>query len=267
MVMIKEIEVNLSAILLNLNKVVMVDYKYLYKILEHKWYAVKSSTKYKPVYYVMGRINGRTNYLARFIMEIILGRKLKQKEIVDHIDGDPLKNYESNLRAVDARTNAQNRHNERTSEFAGVSMTNKSNSWRAAIHIKDKCKYIGTFERDMVCIAGKLIDVGEIKASMAYLHALKEVNEGKSIEDLTSFLKIPSGCKGVNWNKNEKKWIVRITVEGLRKSLGYFKDKNEAIKIRKNAEFLIKQGIGIDDLIPLLKSKSEPIQQKLAVAK
>jgi len=45
-----------------------------------------------------------------------------------------------------------------------------------------------------------------------------------------------SGTKGVTWHKNNKCWEVRLMLEGKRQCLGCFKDKDEAIKIRKDAE-------------------------------
>ena len=40
-----------------------------------------------------------------------------------------------------------------------------------------------------------------------------------------------SGIDGVYWNKKVNKWHVRIQVEGKRKHLGYFTEKEEARKI------------------------------------
>lgn len=44
------------------------------------------------------------------------------------------------------------------------------------------------------------------------------------------------GCKGVNWHSKERKWNARISVKGKRISLGSFKNLNDAIKARKEAE-------------------------------
>ena len=45
-----------------------------------------------------------------------------------------------------------------------------------------------------------------------------------------------SGYKGVSWNKKSKAWEVSITQNGKRHYLGMYKDKEEAIKVRKEAE-------------------------------
>ncbi len=45
-----------------------------------------------------------------------------------------------------------------------------------------------------------------------------------------------SGVKGVYWDKLSKKWEASIQVNMKKKSLGYFKNKDESIKARKESE-------------------------------
>jgi len=45
-----------------------------------------------------------------------------------------------------------------------------------------------------------------------------------------------SGFKGVSWSKRSKKWEVYITFKGEKKNLGMFKNKQDAINARKEAE-------------------------------
>jgi len=45
-----------------------------------------------------------------------------------------------------------------------------------------------------------------------------------------------SGVIGIVWNKNVNKWIARINVNGVQKSLGYFVNKDDAITARSDAE-------------------------------
>ena len=45
-----------------------------------------------------------------------------------------------------------------------------------------------------------------------------------------------SGVLGVSWCKFRKKWRVQIMVNGKKKHLGYFINKEDAIKARKEAE-------------------------------
>lgn len=45
-----------------------------------------------------------------------------------------------------------------------------------------------------------------------------------------------SGVKGVNWDNNEQRWRVRISVSGKRLSLGSYKNFDDAVQCRKSAE-------------------------------
>ena len=45
-----------------------------------------------------------------------------------------------------------------------------------------------------------------------------------------------SGCVGVYWNTQRNKWYAQITVNKKTISLGYFYNKADAIKARKDAE-------------------------------
>lgn len=49
-----------------------------------------------------------------------------------------------------------------------------------------------------------------------------------------------SGYKGVSWNKNRNKWVSTITKNGKTIYLGLFKDINDAINVRKEAEIEIQ---------------------------
>lgn len=45
-----------------------------------------------------------------------------------------------------------------------------------------------------------------------------------------------SGVSGVHWEKNARKWCVRIRIKGKRVVLGRFESFDEAVKVRKEAE-------------------------------
>ena len=45
-----------------------------------------------------------------------------------------------------------------------------------------------------------------------------------------------SGEKGVYWHKKHSKWQASIHIDGVLKHLGLYNDKNDAIKVRKQAE-------------------------------
>jgi hypothetical protein len=44
-----------------------------------------------------------------------------------------------------------------------------------------------------------------------------------------------SGISGVHWEKNTRKWCVRIRIKGKRVVLGRFESFDEAVKVRKEA--------------------------------
>ena len=45
-----------------------------------------------------------------------------------------------------------------------------------------------------------------------------------------------SGVKGVNWNKSKERWQAYITIDKKYIYLGTFKNKDDAIKARNEAE-------------------------------
>ena len=47
-----------------------------------------------------------------------------------------------------------------------------------------------------------------------------------------------SGVAGVSWNKQRKKWQAYIKLNYIKKNLGYFVNKDDAITARTNAEIL-----------------------------
>ena len=62
--------------------------------------------------------------------------------------------------------------------------------------------------------------------------------EGTSLSLLNSKLSKnnTSGVKGVGWNKKQKKWVARISFQGKNMYLGSYKNKVDAIQVRKEAE-------------------------------
>jgi len=50
-----------------------------------------------------------------------------------------------------------------------------------------------------------------------------------------------SGFKGVHWSKVGKKWLVQLTKDSITYNLGYYKDLQEAAKVRKQAELLFNK--------------------------
>lgn len=50
-----------------------------------------------------------------------------------------------------------------------------------------------------------------------------------------------SGIKGISFNKEINKWYARVFISGKSKVLGYFKEKEDAIKIRIEEENRLKR--------------------------
>lgn len=99
--------------------------------------------------------------------------------------------------------------------------------------------------------------------TILYMHKVISGNLGKSITDHINMNKLDnrksnlrvatttqnvlnrglqknntSGCKGVSWHKKLKLWRVRVKLNGVEKSCGYFKDLESAIKRRKESELI-----------------------------
>lgn len=99
-------------------------------LIDIKWHII-TPNKYNHTKYMITNINGKTVYLHRFIMEKIIGRKLKKGEIIDHINGNGLDNRRENLRIC---TQKQNTYNQ-------VSIKNMSSKYKGVYYRKDAKKY------------------------------------------------------------------------------------------------------------------------------
>lgn len=62
--------------------------------------------------------------------------------------------------------------------------------------------------------------------------------EGTNVKNLTAKISKNniSGIKGVHWDKTRKKWIAQIKFKGKRYYLGRYEKKEDAAKVRKEAE-------------------------------
>ena len=93
------------------------------------------------------------------------------KQVIDHIDGNPLNNRISNLRDVSRSVNGQNRRNAQFGNktgFLGVSFHKQSGKFQAQIQLNGRVKYLGLFP------------TAEL-ARAAYLAAKREIHEGCTI--------------------------------------------------------------------------------------
>lgn len=59
---------------------------------------------------------------------------------------------------------------------------------------------------------------------------LRIISQKDNMKNMELFTNNKSGITGVSYKKANKKWVAQITVNGKKKHLGYFKDKDEAAK-------------------------------------
>lgn len=86
-----------------------------------------------------------TQFMHRVILSRMLNRELSSKELVDHINGNPLDNRRANLRLVTSAQNNLNRaknHNS-TSPYKGVFQPKGTSKWSFQISKGGK-RYCGT---------------------------------------------------------------------------------------------------------------------------
>ena len=93
--------------------------------------------KTKLGYYKVSR--GRTTYkVHRIIVVLLLNEKIKDYDIVDHIDSDPSNNKFNNLQIISQKENIRKR--KRSSKHLGVSWNERDKSYHAYFQ-KDKIRH------------------------------------------------------------------------------------------------------------------------------
>ena len=105
------------------------------RVSKYKWHLARRGNST----YVSGCVDGKQDYLHRFIMNCPKGMQ------VDHRDSDGLNNTRENLRVC---TNAENSRNCRPggNHYKGVYKHSKNGTWVAEICINGIGKYIGSFK-------------------------------------------------------------------------------------------------------------------------
>jgi hypothetical protein len=109
------------------------------KVKGYAWYP--SWNEDGQCFYVMTKVEGKTTYLHRLIMQP------QGKMTVDHINMNPLDNRRCNLRLA---TRSQNQMNHKvqsnnTSGFKGVHLFKRTGKFRAYIMVNGKEKHLGYF--------------------------------------------------------------------------------------------------------------------------
>lgn len=141
-----EIATGVTAVKLTRGCFALVDTKDLPKIAPYEWYTQPAAnTNYAGGY---ARVNGRQTTLS--MGRVLLGLPQGVQLDVDHADGNGLNNSslfgKLNISVMTRRQNQQNRHNQKSSQFPGVSWHKKTQKWRAQIHVGVKHKHLGLFK-------------------------------------------------------------------------------------------------------------------------
>ena len=148
----------MKEIKLSQGKSALVDDEDYEELNKYKWCAYKDGN----TYYAIKTFKVVEGYKVIKMHKIIANTP--KGMYTDHIDGNGLNNQKSNLRIVTNRQNQQNRHDNRSSKYIGVSWNKDSKKWRARIMIDKKTKFLGYFNN-------------ELDAYNAYLKKLKEIGE------------------------------------------------------------------------------------------
>lgn len=172
--------------------------------------------------------------------------------VIDHIDTNPLNNNLDNLRIVPQRVNSNHKHIKSSSKYTGVCWDKMYNKWKSAIYINGKNIHLGVFDN-------------ELEASEYYENALKNHLLGLPIE--VKRKNHSSKHKGVSWNKNLNKWNVSITINGIKKFLGYFNAEIEAYLYYENALKNSLLGLPIEVKKPNWSSKYKGVSWNKASKK
>lgn len=107
--------------------------------------------------YVSGTINKTSIRLHRYIMNY------EGKDLIDHINNNPLDNRKSNLRVVTPLQNMMNKTPKKnsTSKYIGVSWDKQTNSWVVNISIEGNRTHLGRFKNEVE--AAKVRDIATKK--------------------------------------------------------------------------------------------------------
>lgn len=114
-------------------------------VLAHRWYLTNSG-------YVMRTVNRAGPRRERYILHrVLLGLEPGDPREGDHIDGNPLNNRRSNLRAVTPSWNQQNRHRGNrgsSSRFRGVTWDKQTGRWLSYATVGGRMRNLGRYDSE-----------------------------------------------------------------------------------------------------------------------
>lgn len=127
----------------------------------------------------------------------------------------------------------RNKQLNNTSGYVGIHIKNMKNNrqmWEADIYSDYKTIYLGTYktQKEALEVRNKYI----IDNNLEY--HIQEYKGEFSILNTDPVIKVTntSGYTGINWNKQRKKWSVRLIVNHERKYVGFYSDLKEAVEAR-----------------------------------
>jgi hypothetical protein len=123
-------------------KVAIVDDSDFESLNQWRWYAAKA----RNTFYAVRKDSSSGRRVNVHMHRLILGAKAGQ--FVDHIDGNGLHNFRSNLRICNHTENLHNRgaNRDNTSGYKGVSFRRKASKFHAQIDLNGQKIYLGSFE-------------------------------------------------------------------------------------------------------------------------
>ena len=153
----------------------------------------------------------------------------------------------------------------RPSKYVGVSWSKRHKKWRAQIMTDGKKKTLGHYHDEEY--AAHIYDEQAAllcKAVNFPLHENMEQAVKRAPErDLSKLPNVYRASKyiGVNWNKGRKKWEAKITINGKRKSLGYYQDENEAARTYDEQAALLNRSVNF----PQHEGQEQAVKRRIGV--
>jgi hypothetical protein len=183
--------------------------------------------------YVASTFNKKTWSMHRYIFIELQKQYLTSKNIIDHIDNNPLNNSRENLRIVTPKENSRNKQKRKntSSKYIGVYYNKKSKRWESRFRINDKVLLASYDNEDF---AGYQYNLWckEYKIEHANLN---KIDEPKDFIVYSKKQKIVDLPKYIYLTKHKK---YRVNIKG--KHYGYFftleEAKNRIINVKKDLQ-------------------------------
>lgn len=147
---------------------------------------------------------------------------------IDHINRNKLDNRKANLRIATRSQNNANRRSFKNSSsiYKGVHWNKKSGLWEAAIRKNNRTITLGMYEDEIAAASAYNAYARKLWGEFAVLNDIEEVDFRKmryfkkSANPQSKYLGVSRHVGG--------KWIARLTMNGKRELLGYFRTEEEA---------------------------------------